>query len=319
MAGLAFSSFALVKILVFIPAGFISDKFGHFTGFFIGLAAQILTLGLILWHPELVWAARSAEGITLAFGTISALALLRAYAKDGSEFGKSISLLMGIGSSGFLIGPFFGYQIPIQQALTILLVGSVIVCVIHWLLYKIHVRSLKNLILDTGEAHSFPWAFVLCFALAKGLGVGTEPLLGWWATEKIGLTPALAGLTFVSAALGFMLANVKPRAMTATLGLFGVLFIELALAGHHILWWPALLCLGLYSGTMINLCLTKLGWNKPENLGTQNAKWLALSDIPMMVTPALLWSLREPQEWPIRASILAGTMIVSLFLLRRRV
>ena len=319
MAGVAFSAFAFMKILVFLPAGWISDRIGHYKGFAISLVAQLVTLGGILFFPNWIWLARSMEGITLAFGTISALALLRLYAKDQVHFNKSISLLMGVGSSGFLFGPFFGYQLETQMALTILFVGSVAILILHGLFFRLHEKAIQNCLQTTEGASAVPWALVLCFGLVKGLGVGTEPLLGWWATERIGLSPTMAGLTFVSAAIGFMLGNVRPRLFTAALGLLGLVFIELALAEYRFLWWPGLIFLGLFSGTSINLCLSRLGWNKPENLGSANAKWLAMSDIPMMLTPALLWSIRDQSFWLTRFLGLSGTMLVSLFLLRRRV
>ncbi len=317
MAGIAFSAFALMKVIIFVPSGYISDRIGHFTGFSIALIAQVLTLGLILHYPEFVWAARVCEGITLAFGTVAALSLFRIYSKDEKEFSKSISLLLGIGSTGFLIGPFFGYNINIDLALKILFAISIAFSLVHWIFYRIHLQSVLNFVSEKKAPQRASFLLILGFALVKGLGVGTEPLFGWWATENIGLSPLFAGFTFVCGAIGFMLGNLKPKLPMAYLGFFGILFLEISLNGVHWLWWPAMALLGLFSGIAINICLSKLGWDKPENIGFNNSQWLAVSDIPMMMTPALMWQVRESTDTFIRFTILSGVMLIALELIRR--
>lgn len=320
MAGLAFSSFVFIKILVFIPAGWLGDKIGHYTTFFLGLFSQVLTMWLIIHMPNYVWAARSAEGLSLAFGTISALALLRAYAKSKADFGKSVAMMMGIGSSGVLLGPFFGYTASTETALYTLLYGSVILCLIHWLLFKAHKNSLNFLNLGSDEeGGSISWAILAAFALVKGMGVGTEPLLGWWATESIGLSGMTAGFTFVAAALGFIVASWKPKWIRGCLGIVGIIFLEIALTGHTFWWWPGLFCLGLFSGTIINLSLAKLGWNNLENAGLQNSKFLLMSDIPMMIMPGLLWEMRSSDFQVSRILLFMTIILLSLSLSKGRV
>lgn len=319
MAGLAFSSFVFIKILVFIPAGWIGDKIGHYTGFFISLVSQVVTLWLIIKAPEYIWAARSAEGVSLAFGTISALALLRAYSKSKQEFGRSVAMMMGIGSSGVLLGPFFGYLVDIDLALKTLLLGSVLFCIVHWILLSFHTKSLVPQEKNKEEAPtSVAWKVLLAFAFVKGLGVGIQPLLGWWATHEIGLTGIMAGLTFVAASLGFMIASYKPNLNRAYAGILGLIMLELALSGQHFFWWPGLICLGLFSGTIINLALAKLGWNNFENIGFQNSKFLLLSDIPMMILPGVLWELRDSSQAMLRIALVSVLLISTLFLARDR-
>ena len=320
MAGVAFSAFVFVKILVFIPAGWISDRLGHFAGFFIGLVSQAATMWLIIKAPDYVWAARSAEGISLAFGTVSGLALMRSYATSKEEFGKFVAMMMGIGSSGVLLGPFFGYNVSVEQGLTILFIGSVVMICVHWLLYRLHLRALvATQLTESSGDNTIAWAVLIAFALVKGLGVGTEPLLGWWASKELNLPDAWAGFTFVAAAAGFMMACWKPKWMRAWAGVPGVLMLEAALAGQHIYWWPGLVCLGLFSGTLINLSLARLGWSKFENIGVQNSKFLLLSDLPMMVLPGILWELREPQQIMLRLPLLMILLVAALLFSKGRV
>lgn len=318
LAGVAFSAFVLVKIIVFVPAGIISDKIGHYRGFLIGLVSQALTLALIALFPDWVWLARGLEGVSLAFGTVAALSLLRVYSKDHADFKRSISLLMGIGSSGMLIGPFFGFTVEPRLALQVMAGVSALLIPLHLILTRAHQRAQLTVLSSPTQAARVAWPVLISFGLVKALAAGTQPLIGWWATEAIGLSKLSAGLSFVFLSVGFMLANWRPRWETALAGLTGLALIESSLTGRPYAWWPGLVGLGLFSGTMVNLTLSKLGWNNPEKIGLHNSKLMALSDLPMMVTPALFWELRNPSDIAIRLPVFALTAIAVLVLMREK-
>lgn len=318
MAGLAFSSFVIIKILAIVPAGIIGDRIGHFWGLWIGLFFQFVTLVLIKNFPEYVWAGRACEGIALAFGIISALALCRIYAKDQTQFGKSLSLLMGIGSIGFILGPIFGFMVKPNLSLQILLIGSLLLLSVHLTLLKVHKNSLVDQIVIDKVPTSIPWILVLGLALVKGLAMGTEPLLGWWAIHNIGLDSSVAGITFVFAAAGFIIGNFKPSLFTSSFGLLGLVLLEISLDKISFLWWPSMLFIGLFSGSSLNLFLRKLGWNKPASIGVQNSKWMIFADIPMAIAPVVLWELKETTQFLTRAPILFLSAITVLWILKYR-
>lgn len=319
MAGVAFSAFALIKVFFVIPAGWVSDRIGHYRGLALAIVFQALAVGLILEFPEQVWAARAAEGLALAFGIMSALALCRLYSKNQDEFGKAVGLLMGVGSAGFLIGPFFGYLLPTGTALRGLLAVTIVLLIVHILLRGRHrAETRAALEVPGGTSAGFPMVLVAALGIAKALGVGIEPVLGWWSTQDIGLTKMVAGVTFVVAALGFMAGNLLSRPRLIVSGFAGLFLLEASLHGNPWMWWPALALIGLFSGTALSLLLRELGWSETKNIGVHNSKWMILSDLPMAVAPVLLWEVRSPAQWGLRFACLTVLVAAVVFVVLRR-
>jgi len=315
-AGIAFSSFTLIKILVMLPGGYFSDRVGHWRT--LGLAVAIQLLGLIvIWQaPQVVWVGRGLEGIALALAQVSAISLCRTSITKKEEFGKAISKVMGIGSIGFLIGPITGFFLVEKGVDKPLIFGAgltALFLVTHLILTPlISQRAKRALEMPTESSNeNFHWKnqiyFMLALGCGKALGVGMEPLFAWWSTDVFHFSPSLSGLTFVVMAVTFALGNFLPRRHLTPLVLIAVVLLELSLKGQTSLWWPCLALIGYWSGTILSLSISELGWNKPESIGASNSIWLVATDLPMALTPVLVWELRDP------AAIVGRESIVLLF------
>ncbi len=330
-AGLAFSSFALIKIFVLLPMGLLSDRIGHKNGLTISLVFQALGLGLLLGLPSHSWIGRAFEGLSLALGQVSALSLARFICKDLTDFKKFIGYLLGIGSSGYLFGPLAGYlliknsvELPIQIA--VLSTMIILIVQIFW------AKNLKLHLIDatqdeTPSTHEISqqsrptrviWAFAFALGAAKALGMGLEPLIGWWSTEIHHFLPLLSGATFVLLGVLFGIGNFLSRPIWVVLGIPALVLLEQSLSSGEfasIFWWSAMATMGFWSGSLISLCVAQLGWNDPTKIGRSNSLWITFTDIPMAVLPALIWEFREPSAVVSRFALTSSLVLTAMLAL----
>ena len=302
-AGVAFSSFTLIKILCIIPCGLVADRIGHWKGLSLALLLQVSGL-LIIWQmPEYVWLGRGFEGLALAMAQVAAISLCRVTEKTKEAFARAISLIMGVGSIGYILGPMTGFFLIEKGVFYPVVVAAgitFVVLILHLTLQKVlGVPSVTEAAKDEESEHFF-WRdkiwFMVALGCGKALSVGMEPLFAWWTTEVFHLAPVWSGFSFVIMAVAFGVGNFFPRVWLASVSMVCVVFLEMSLAGQGAMWWPALFAIGYWAGTIMTLSVSELGWNKPETIGRANSIWLVLTDMPMAFTPVLIWELRNPAD-----------------------
>jgi hypothetical protein len=142
----------------------------------------------------------------------------------------------------------------------------------------------------------------------------------------MGLSAWLAPVTFLASGVGYALgASLQartPQALVAAAGLLGFFFLELSLRAFAPAWWAAAVLLGFWFGGYLTRAIVVLGWGDPDALGRTNAVWLALTDLPMALTPAVVWTWRAPTPGITRAAVGASLVVLStlgmLLVTRRR-
>jgi hypothetical protein len=322
-AGWSFTAFQLMKVLFFVPAGLLGDRIGHARALTLTLGLQVAALVLVAAWPERPWIGRILEGMALAQGTVTLVSLLRIVSPGQADFGATMRKVLGIGSLGFLLGPVVGYPIAARRpgALVLLLVAlNAAAFVLQIALMQ---RRAERYGRGSGtveprrgsSAAIFVWA-VVGLAAVKAVAVGWQPNLAWWNTHEMGFSSGGAALTFlvtgVAYGLGASMAARTPTLIVTTSGLVGFGLLELALRSVPVVWWPAVFLLGFWFGGYLTRAIVLLGWNDPDALGRKNAVWLALTDLPMALTPAIVWNWRAPSPGTLRLASGMGLVVISI-------
>ncbi|MGK5090120.1 MFS transporter [Bdellovibrionota bacterium FG-2] len=331
-AGFAFSAFALAKVFCLPFAGIIGDRIGHSRGLALTLILQVVALICMLVLPEFAWIGRIFEGAALAQGMVSAVSLLRIKTSDPMHFSKSISRLMSGGALGFIVGPLLGYLLlPWGSTLILLILLGVsgVLLGAHLLRFvtleapvaaaQESVPRMPRMPRMNVEFFDRSMLFtVLGFAAAKVLGVGLQPNLAWWANHDVGLSATLSGASFILMGVGFAVGAAKQFRGFGYLPILGLLFLELAIHGQPAFWWGAVPLLGYWFGCYVTTAVSKLGWNRPENIGRFNSKWMLFTDFPMALVPMLVWQWRAPEPSASRLLFELGFAVLALSGLSRR-
>ena len=301
-AGLAFSAFAIAKVLCLPLAGILGDRIGHTRGLALTLVLQVCALTCIRSFPAHAWVGRILEGAALAQGMVSAVSLLRVGTTDHLVFSKAIAKLMSGGALGFIIGPLLGYLLlpfGADRILLVLLGVSVVLLVGH--LSRRDVQVSKPTFTPAAAASTSGYfdrgmlMIVFGFAAAKSLGVGLQPNLSWWANHDVHLSALLSGMSFIVMGVGFTIGAAKQMKGFFLLPFLGLPLLELAIHGQPIFWWGALVLLGYWFGCYVTTAVSKLGWSRPENIGRFNSVWMLFTDFPMAVVPMMVWQWRTPE------------------------
>lgn len=316
-AGWAFTLFALFKVLCLAPAGLVSDKLGHARALALALAIQVAALVCITFWQQAPWIGRIFEGIALALGTVSAISFLRIVCPTPDAFTKAITRVLGAGGLASILGPLFGFWLlPLGATvpLVILIALNSALFLAHFLVARSPVQPAH----ETTETNTAAApvaaiaAIVIGLAAAKALAVGWEPNLAWWANHDMQLGATASGLTFIVMGLGFTIGALKPLRHFLWLGLAGFALLELAIRGHHPLWWAASPVLGYWYGAYVTLAIARLGWNKPGTIGRFNSGWMLVTDFPMALVPVVVWEWRAPSPGIYRAGFGVTLALISI-------
>jgi MFS family permease len=326
-SGQAFTAFLLMKALWFVPAGLLCDRIGARRGLEVALVCQCIALATLRAWPELPAAGRVFEGLGLAQGTLAAMALLSAAAPTPAAFERDVGRIMLAGSLGSLLGPFLGFwgrTSHAPQVLTGLLAASTCLLVAQRFLVGRLRRGVDedtaavvrlDSAVDLGELRRFlrtALVTVLGFAAAKAIALGWEPLLALWAADALALSPAGAGASFVVSAVGFAAGAALPKRMRVVAPLIVPAYacLEIALQGGPWslwAWWSGMALAGFWFGQYVTWAMAALGFGSSSMLSTRNALWLAISDLPAALAPAVLWRWRAADAATPRI-VLAGTL-----------
>jgi MFS family permease len=321
-AGWAFTAFSLFKVVCLLPSGKISDRLGHGRAMALAICLQVCALLTIAAVPEAPWAGRILEGAALAQGTISTLALLRMASESIEDFAKRTRTLLGVGSTGFLFGPLAGYIAigstsisPSRLLVGLAAIGAIAIVVQLRIAHRFQEREATAAATHTPSGADF-FSLGLALAMAKVVGVGWQPLLGWWANHEMGLSPARAGASFVAIGIAFGVGATQlrrvPFAATSVMVVVGFALLEYSVTHASAHWWIAIVLVGAWFGDFLTRTMALLGWNDPTKLGVTNARWLALTDLPMALTPAIVWPLRSAPDWSFRSTIAAVALTLAL-------
>jgi MFS family permease len=322
-AGWAFTVFSLFKVICLVPAGTISDRLGHGRAMALAITLQVGALVTIASIPTAPWAGRILEGAALAQGTVSTLALLRIASANVDELARRMRMLLGIGSMGFLFGPMAGYfalgsaLMPPERLLSGLAVIGALAIVLQ-LRFVRRFDAVEREREATPHAPSGADTFWLGLALAMGkvLGVGWQPLLAWWANHEMGLSPGQAGASFVAIGIAFGVGATQlrrlPFAVVAGVVVAGFGLLEYAVAHASFHWWIAVVLVSAWFGDFLTRTMALLGWSDPARLGATNARWLAITDLPMALTPAIVWPIRTAPYWIPRCAIAAAALALAI-------
>ncbi len=307
-AGVAFSAFLLAKLLWFLPSGWISDRIGHSRALSFALVLQIAALISLVAFPQWAWLGRVLEGMALAQGTVSTFAYLRQLSGSSAEFQKSVSILLGAGGAGMILGPTIGYLL-VPNFVSTGMWGAVALCSCFFLASFLRANPKGFVATATHEEQNGFLFFVLGLTLAKALGVGWEPNLAWWANHHFAFSPWVAGFSFFLLGICFVWGSVRPRRHWVWLIFLGYGLLEYSLLQKSWAWWPAMVLFGTWYGTYVAQSVGALGWNRPERVGRANSLWMLFTDLPMSFVPALLWVWREPSAW-LGRSLLAFLLLL---------
>ena len=318
-AGLAFSAFALAKVLCLPLAGIIGDRIGHTRGLALTLILQVSALTCIRSFPAHAWVGRILEGAALAQGMVSAVSLLRVGTTDHQVFSKAISKLMSGGALGFIIGPLLGYVLlpfGADRILLVLLGVSVVLLVGHLSRRDVQAAAPSfvraKAVNSSGLFDRGLLMIVLGFAAAKCLGVGLQPNLSWWANHDVHLSAVLSGMSFIVMGVGFTIGAAKQVKGFFLLPFLGLPLLEAAIHGQPAYWWGALGILGYWFGCYVTTAVSKLGWSRPENIGRFNSVWMLFTDFPMAIVPMLVWQWRTPEPSLARMTMELALCLVSI-------
>ncbi len=313
-AGVAFSAFLLAKLLWFLPSGWISDRIGHSHALSFALILQIAALISLVAFPHYAWLGRVLEGMALAQGTVSTFAYLRLLSGSSTEFQKSVSILLGTGGAGMILGPTIGYLIVPNFVVEGMWVAVALCCGFFFASF-LRAKPKGFTASDTAEVQGGFLYFVLGLTLAKALGVGWEPNLAWWANHHFSFTPWVAGFSFFLLGLCFVWGSVRPHRLWLWSIFVGYALLEFSLLRESWAWWPAMVLFGTWYGTYVAQSVGALGWNRPERIGRSNSLWMLFTDLPMSFVPALLWVWRDPEAWLERSALALVLLLGAAILL----
>ena len=334
-AGWAFTAFSLFKCLAFAPSGIVADRLGNRAAVGVSLLLQALAMGTLIALPGMAWLGRMEEGIGLALGTIACLGWCRELAPDPGAFARLVQSLLSVGGLGYIVGPLAGFALSARfgtgPVLWFLLIVNGTACLgqFAWGAHPGGKAVLEVVQAPVPEA-SHPgregglrWKVAL--GAAKCLGLGWQPVLGWWAIQRIGLSPVASGLSFLVLGAGFSLGAKWRIRGGWILGALGFVCLELSLrSGPTALigfWWGAVAMLGVWFGRSVTESVGRLGWNSPESLGKLNARWLLATDLPAAFVPVVLWQFRDdagaPWRWGLGGVLLLVSTGASVLPLKR--
>ncbi|MBD63704.1 MAG: hypothetical protein CME62_00730 [Halobacteriovoraceae bacterium] len=314
--GQAFSAFSLAKVLLYLPAGYLVDKWSPKAVLWLALIAQAMAFFIFAFVPEMALVARLAEGGALAMGTIGALSLLRLINDHYDGFKRDISLLMLFGGVAFLVAPLSTYlllMVSLQFTLYFLFGFSLLMLILALYFNRISVTAMTETFKDNEKQKAPIFSFILCLFLVKAFMFGYNPNLAWWMDQEFHFSPLVSGFYFFGLGVAFLGGCAYQKKIYISLGAISYLGLEGSL--YYQIPWFWFICLvgvAFWMGQFITRSIAFLGWSDPIGLGKHNSYWLLFTDLGMIVTPVLFWQWRDQEDFRLRTITIFVIIVMSV-------
>lgn len=307
LVGWAISAFALARVVMDIPAGFLADRFGRKRNMIFGLLLIILSSIVAGTANNYAWLilARIVQGIGSALYVTSATTWV-AQVTAGESRGRYMALYSGLIFAGSSFGPtiggyiafHFGLHAPFYAYATFALVGLIATLPLketadsaQTTQSKMRVKDVPSVLLNR------PFLLVNCsvlalFFLRSGLRSTLVPLyaslnLGL-SEDKIGILMTVAAVatalcTFPSGFLSDKVGRKKP--IMACLFLSGIVALLIPLQGSLNSLIGVMAFYGLATGLQGSIAAWPADVAPKDKLGTSMGVYRVMGDIGMVLGP----------------------------------
>jgi MFS family permease len=307
LVGWAISAFALARVVIDIPAGFLADRFGRKRNMVLGLILIVLSSIVAGTANNYVWliSARVVEGIGSALYITSATTWV-AFVATGESRGRYMSLYSGLIFAGTAFGPtiggytavHFGLRAPFFVYAVFALIGLIATLPLKEITdssqatrSKLRMKDVPSVLLNG------PFLLVNCsvlalFFLRTGVRSTLVPLyaslnLGL-SEEKIGILLTVAAVvtslcTFPSGWLSDRVGRKKP--MMACLFLSGIAVLLIPLQGSSAGVMGIMAFYGFATGLQGSIAAWPADVAPKDKLGTSMGVYRVMGDIGMVLGP----------------------------------
>lgn len=316
--GIAFGSFGVAKLLAFIPAGIIVDKFGNMRAISFMMLCQCLAILSFIFLGNNPLFGQLLEGASIALGTVGSLTFLRLVSKNAEQYRKYISKIIGIGGVGFLIGPVISYLL-LKESIQVALYGLLIINVSIFIIQIIKDLSSKKDIepfkfeISSSNSMNINWKYILLtLFIVKFIQFGLQPNFAWWNKYVFEFDALTSGAVYLSIGVGFMIGAMIQRFYWTYLLPIGMLMFEVSFTQYPFLFWPGIILVSIWLGYIITQSVSILGFRDPSQLGKKNSMWLLISDLSLVFGPVILWELRLVELWKERVMLIISLVLVAI-------
>jgi len=320
-AGVAFSCYGLSKIFTYYVFGKMIDSGKIKLSLILTLFFIFLVPVLYLLLPNIPLVAKFVEGIAFAGGTVFCFTFITLISISKEKFEIELKKIMILSSIGSLLGPMAGYAFigqDIKSASLLFLGLAVLINITGFLFIKQLDQLNKNKInieFSDSRADKLNLNLVMLVLIFKGILMGIQPLIAYWCKDIFGFTLFVSGAAYLVSGLGFIAGTLRPRFLSILVPIVSFGLLELSFVYKSELFWIANFAISFWLGSSLVKCIIDLGWVTTDKAGKLNSSWMAISDIPLMITPALFWEVKSTNDLKLRVSLI-GLLVVIAFLLQ---
>jgi len=307
LVGWAVSAYALARVVMDIPAGFLSDRFGRKRNMVFGLILIILSAIAAGTVNNYIWLilARIVQGIGSALYMTSATTWV-AQVTTGQSRGRYMSLYSGLILAGASFGPTIGGYCAVQFGLHAPFFAYAVFAFIG-LLATLPLKETKDSVQTTQSEMRMrdvpsvllnrPFLLVNCsvlalFFLRSGLRSTLVPL---YASLNLGLSEDKIGILLTVAAIatavctfpsGFLSDRVgRKKPIMACLFLSGIVALLIPLQGNLNSLIGIMVFFGLSTGLQGSIAAWPADVAPKDKLGTSMGVYRVMGDIGMVLGP----------------------------------
>jgi MFS family permease len=313
MIGLSVAGYWIARVLLEIPSGFISARFGYYWPMLLGLV--LTTIGTF-WNafvtdPYQLILARALQGLGAPlFFAVSMTFIINMFSAD--KRGAAMGLFQGVEFGGSILGSTFsGYLITMlgfQGGFFL----STLLCAIAVVLIALppHVRRESESMpkIPSMKLSSLPKVFknkiliivsfatLMEFILSNGVIYTVYPL---YAKESLGMSLTDIGLIMGARSLGYVIAMLVMGSIADRIGrkpvlLFGVastavMVVVLNFASGIVMTSAILFCMGITTGAIWIVCpVIAAEAVEPENRGAAIGTYRTFFDLGSILGPIMM-------------------------------
>jgi MFS family permease len=318
-AGIAFSCYGFSKIFTYYIFGKLIDSGRIKLSLILTLFFIFLVPVLYLLLPNTPLVAKFVEGIAFAGGTVFCFTFITLISISKEKFEIELKKIMILSSIGSLLGPMAGYAFIGQdiKSASLLFLGLAILINITGITFskqldKLNRKKVNIEFLDS-RADKLNFNLVFLVLIFKGILMGVQPLIAYWCRDIFGFSLAVSGGAYLVSGLGFMVGTLRPRFLSILVPIISFALLELSFIYRSELFWIANFAISFWLGSSLVKCIIDLGWVTTDKAGKLNSSWMAISDIPLMITPALFWEVKSTNDLNLRV-LLIGALVLVAFL-----
>ncbi len=323
-AGLAFSSYGLSKIFTYYLFGKLIDSGRIRLSLVITLFLVLLVPLFYLLLPTLPIVGKFIEGIAFAGGTVFCFTFITIICVSKEKFEKELKKIMILSSLGSLLGPMAGYALigaDIKSA-SILFLGLALLINGFGFIFSKQLKKLKenqiNIEFSDSRSDKLNYNLVALVLIFKGILMGIQPCIAFWCKDVFGMSLFASGGAYLVSGLGFIIGTLKPRFMGIIFPVISFGLLEISFLYRSELFWIANFAISFWLGSSLVRCLLDLGWVTTDKAGKLNSSWMAISDLPLMITPALFWEVKLVSSLSVRVGLIGMFLAAALYFQTRQ-